>query len=95
MLIAAGIFILVYVAIHLKNYFQVGYLFAVVNGDPFDSAFQLISIPGYIPTFILIIVIFHNIHNYPLWFLEVFSLIFNCIIYGYSFGRISARYGHK
>jgi hypothetical protein len=87
-LLAAACFFFVYVALHLKNYFQVGHLFLVVKGDVFDKAFYYISFPGLIPTVLLIIAIFRNIHNYPLWFLETLSVFFNCAFYGYLFGKL-------
>ncbi len=92
MVLVATIYLLVYVAIHLKNYLQVGELFGIIKGDNFDKAFQFISIPGFIPTFMLIVLIFQNIHNYPSWFLEIFTFIFNCLFYGYVFGRCSLKF---
>jgi len=92
MALIASIYLLIYIAIHMKNYFQVGELFEVIKGDSFDKAFQFISIPGFIPTFLLIVLVFQNIHNYPTWFLELFSLVFNCLFYGYVFGRCSLKF---
>jgi len=87
-LVAASCFFLVYVAIHFKNYLQVGKLFIVIKDDVFDKCVFYINLPGQIPAFLLIITIFQNIHNYPWWFSEGLSLILNCIIYGYVFGKI-------
>ena len=89
LLVAACVFC-VYVALHLKNYFQVGELFLIVKGDVFDKAFYCINLPSRLPTVllsILIIAIFPNMDDFPIWFLETFSVFFNCIFYGYLFGK--------
>lgn len=84
--IGASIYFVLYVAIHFKNYYQVGDLFGVIKGDGFDRAFELLSMPGFIPMFMMVILISYKaFHNTPQWFLEIFSLTFNCIFYGYFF----------
>ena len=87
-LLGAACFFLVYVGIHLKNYFQVGEFFLVIKDDVFDKAFGYINFPGQIPTLFLIVMIFWNIHNYPFWFSETISLIFNCMFYGFTLGKL-------
>jgi|GEM_PF-4190511 len=87
-LIAASCFLFIYLAMHLKNYLLVGLPLFVVKGDVFDQIFQMISFPGQIPAYILILIVFRNIHNYPMWFSESLSLICNCLFYGYVFGKV-------
>ncbi len=87
-LIAASCFLFIYLVIHLKNYILVGLPLFVVKGDIFDQIFQTINFPGQIPVYIIILIVFRNIHNYPMWFSEGFSLIGNCLFYGYMFGKV-------
>jgi hypothetical protein len=91
-LIAASFYLTFYIAIQQKNYVQVGEVFGVIKGDDFDYIFRFLSLPGFIPTFLMIVIIFQNIHDFPWWFLEFFSLIFNCIFYGYMIPLIANKF---
>src|SRR6185437_13364373 len=77
-----AIFVFAYLAIHLKNLLQVGHFYFVINGDAYDSLFNYLSFPGEIISFIGIVVVFRNIHNYSFAFSETVSFVSNCVVYG-------------
>jgi hypothetical protein len=83
LLIYSSLFLLIYLAVHLKNYYQVGYFFHVVKGDLFDLIYMIIELPGSIATGFYIIFMFWNIHSYSFWMSETVSIICNCVFYSY------------
>jgi hypothetical protein len=93
-----AIYVAAYFAIHLKNLVQVGHFYLVINGDSYDSLFDYLSMPGEIVSFIGIVVVFRNIHNYPFVFSETISLVSNCVIYGavsFLICRLFRKHGNK
>jgi len=83
-LIAASIFLLYSLSVDLRNFLENGDVF-VVNGDIFDSINFYLSIPGVILSFIPVLIVYQNIHNYDFYFMWSFALIFNGIFYGTVF----------
>lgn len=79
--IGAVAYILFSLLIDLRNYLVNGEIF-IVSGDILDSIHFYSSIPGFIPSFILILIIYQNIHNYDYYFLWTSSLLFNSLFYG-------------
>jgi hypothetical protein len=79
--IAALVYILFSLVIDLRNYLVNGEIF-IESGDILDSINYYSSIPGFIPSFILILIIYQNIHNYDYYFLWTSSLLFNSLFYG-------------
>lgn len=80
--IAAIVYILFSVLIDLRNYLVNGEIF-IVNGDILDSLHFYLNIPGRIISFILIFIVYQNIHNYDFYFLWASSLLFNSLLYGF------------
>jgi hypothetical protein len=79
------LFLLVYFLVHLKNYFQVGYFYTVIKDDIFDKFFYYLEMPGSIPGFLLVILIYQNVHNYNDCVAEILITVFNCLFYGFIF----------
>ena len=83
-LTVSGLCVLLWLGIHIKNYFQVGNLFMVIKGDGWDKVFHVLGLPGSIPS-VLIAVVFWSVHDYPYYFVvEILPLLFNCAFYSFA-----------
>ena len=80
-LIGALLYAIFFLGVDLKNLNSNGAFF-IVNEDFMDKLKFYSELPGFIPSFVLILIIYQNIHNYDSYVLESFMLLFNSIIYG-------------
>jgi len=81
-LISSICFIIFFLVIDLKNYYTNGASF-VVTGDIFDTLKHYLTIPGSIPSFIVILIVYNNIHNYNYIVMESVTLLSSSILYGF------------
>ena len=56
----------------------------MVSGDLLDRAKFYSSVPGAIPAFALILLVYRNIHNYNYWVSETATLLFSSVFYGFA-----------
>ena len=75
-------FLSCFLVIDLKNYIVNGSSF-IVTGDAFDTLKYYLTIPGYYPTFFIILLMGQNVHNYNYFIMEIFTLLLSSSMYGW------------
>lgn len=91
LLIYSACFLAVFLIIDFKNYISNGAVF-IVTGDIIDQFKHYATLPGTILAFIVLIVVYQNIHNYDFVVLEGITLISSSILYGWIVSVIKNRY---
>ena len=82
-IVFAVIFLVISLGIDMRNAVSNGQIF-IMNGDFLDQMHFYLQIPGSIPTFLVVWIFFKNMHAYNFYFMWSFTLLFNCLFYGYA-----------
>ena len=90
-LIASSVFFLLFALVDLKNHLRNGALY-IINDDLFDKIKFYMNLPGYFIGFLVIILVYHNIHNYDSYVLEAVTLVFSSVLYGWITSIISHKF---
>ena len=90
-MIASFCFLLCFVIVDLKNYLKNGAPF-IVNDDIFDKLKFYLNLPGEMVGFLIIIIVYQNIHNYDFYAIETISFISSSILYGWITSIILRRF---
>lgn len=85
---------ILFTCIDLKNIISNGAAFTV-NDDIFDKFKFYATIPGYVPAFLIIFIVYQNIHNYNFYVIELITLLCSSILYGWIIAYVVTKVRSK
>lgn len=75
-------FLTFFALVDLKNYLNNGASF-VVSEDIFDKLKSYLEFPGMVAGFLVVMIVYQNIHNYDFYVLEAVSITTSSMLYGW------------
>ncbi len=81
-IIVASFFLVSFLLIDLKNYYYYGAPY-ITSDDTLDHVKSYLTTPGMIVSFIIVLLIYRNIHDYNYYVVETVALLTSSILYGW------------